>query len=53
MPQKPAKKSAKPVVRKQKSPEEIKRELREQRALDPRRSETEDYISGTNRHFGL
>ncbi|MHB8405697.1 MAG: hypothetical protein ACYDCJ_09780 [Gammaproteobacteria bacterium] len=35
----------KPEARKAKTPKEIIRELREQHALDPARSEAEDYLS--------
>ena len=53
MPQKAAKKAVKSPVREPKSLEEIKRELREQWALDPGRSEMKNYIARGTKHFGL
>lgn len=40
-------------ARKPKDKEEIAKELREQRALDPTRSEVENYLTKNPRHFGF
>ena len=45
--------AAKPVVRTPKTREEIAREQREQRALNPGRSAVEDYLTPNSRHFGF
>lgn len=46
-------KAKKPTVRKPKAPSEIKKELREQQALDTSRSEVEDYAQGPGNHFRM
>ena len=47
------KKTAARIVRNPKSQEEIKKELREQRAMDPGKSAVEDYLTPNSKHFGL
>jgi len=47
------KKAAKPVVRTPKTLEEVTKQLREQRALDPGKSAVEDYLTPNSRHFGF
>lgn len=47
------KKAVTPVVRAPKSREQITKELREQRALDPGKSAVEDYLTPNSRHFGF
>lgn len=41
----------KPEPRKAKTQKEISQELREQRALDPAKSEVEDYLKPSSGHF--
>ena len=54
-PKKPGyeKKAAARTVRSPKTQEEIKKELREQRALDTDKSAVEDYLTPNSRHFGF
>lgn len=47
------KQAAKPVVRMPKTREQIAKEQREQRALNPVRSGVEDYLIPNSRHFGF
>lgn len=49
----PAGKTGKSAPRKPKTEEQIKKELREQRALNPSKSEVEDYLLPPSRHFGF
>lgn len=53
MQQNPTKKANKAPVRTPKSPEDIKRELRERRALTPNKNAAEDYLAEGTKHFGL
>lgn len=48
-----ARKTGIPVRRKPKTQLEVKKELREQQALDTDKSKVEDYITPSSRHFGF